>query len=84
MSELRTLPAFGGVGTDVGPLVQAGSAGAGLIVDSKQANYFYYHHTNADTPDKISQEDLKRAAAAMAVYAFCVANDTTTLPPNKK
>ena len=36
--------------------------------------YFLLHHTQADTVDKIDTEDVSRAAAAIAVMAYVVAD----------
>ena len=36
-------------------------------------NYFMIHHTQADTVDKIDPADMGRAAAAIAVIAYVVA-----------
>ena len=42
-----------------------------LIDDS---TYFNYHHTPADTLDKVNQEDLRRHVAVMATTAWYLAN----------
>jgi carboxypeptidase Q len=36
-------------------------------------NYFLLHHTQADTVDKIDPADMSRAAAAIAVIAYVIA-----------
>ncbi len=36
-------------------------------------NYFLIHHTPADTIDKIDPMDMSRAAAAIAVMAYVIA-----------
>jgi Zn-dependent M28 family amino/carboxypeptidase len=38
------------------------------------ANYFNYHHTPADTFDKVDPENLRRHAAVMATTAWFLAN----------
>ncbi|MEO6527261.1 MAG: M20/M25/M40 family metallo-hydrolase [Gemmatimonadaceae bacterium] len=63
---------------DVEPLLDAGVPGAGLSVD--QTRYFWYHHTNADTPDKLDPRDVARCVATMAVYAYVLAEMPETLP----
>eukprot|EP01090_Pellita_catalonica_P019530 TRINITY_DN6688_c0_g1_i3.p1 TRINITY_DN6688_c0_g1~~TRINITY_DN6688_c0_g1_i3.p1 ORF type:complete len:506 (-),score=82.73 TRINITY_DN6688_c0_g1_i3:441-1958(-) len=63
-----------GGGADIGPLMSAGVPGANLYSADGREEYFWYHHTNADTVDKIVEEDLRRASAILAVHAFCVAN----------
>lgn len=61
-----------GEGADIGPSVQAGNIPAmSLEVDG---NYFLIHHTPADTVDKIDAGDMARAAAAVAVMAYVVAD----------
>jgi carboxypeptidase Q len=37
-------------------------------------NYFLIHHTPADTIDKIDPGDMARAAAAVAVMTYVVAD----------
>jgi carboxypeptidase Q len=37
-------------------------------------DYFRIHHTPADTVDKIDPMDMSRAAAAIAVIAYVVAD----------
>jgi carboxypeptidase Q len=60
-----------GEGADIGPSVQAGNIPAmSLDVDG---NYFLIHHTQADTIDKIDPLDMSRAAAAIAVVAYVIA-----------
>jgi carboxypeptidase Q len=63
---------------DIGPLLEAGVPGAGLHVDDTR--YFWYHHTNADTPDKLDPRDVARCVATMAVYAYVLAEMEETLP----
>lgn len=60
-----------GEGADIAPSVRAGNIPAmSLEVDG---NYFLIHHTPADTVDKIDAGDMARAAAAVAVMAYVVA-----------
>jgi carboxypeptidase Q len=60
-----------GEGADIGPSVQAGNIPAmSLDVDG---NYFLIHHTQADTIDKIDPMDMSRAAAAIAVLTYVIA-----------
>jgi carboxypeptidase Q len=60
-----------GEGADIGPSVQAGNIPAmSLDVDG---NYFLIHHTQADTIDKIDPMDMSRAAAAIAVVTYVIA-----------
>jgi carboxypeptidase Q len=58
--------------TDVGPEAEAGVPSAGLWVDTSR--YFDYHHTDADTLDKVDPQELADCATAMAVLAYVVAD----------
>jgi carboxypeptidase Q len=61
-----------GGGADIGPSVEAGNIPAmSLEVDG---DYFLIHHTEADTIDKITPSDMSKAAAAVAVLAYVVAD----------
>jgi carboxypeptidase Q len=61
-----------GGGADIGPSVEAGKVPAmSLSVDG---DYFLIHHTPADTVDKIDPKDMSRAAAAIAVMAYVIAD----------
>jgi carboxypeptidase Q len=67
-----------GGGADIQPLAQAAAAaGSPLpmmspLVDGSR--YFVYHHTPADTVERIDPEDLAGLAAGIAVVAFVVAD----------
>ena len=58
-------------GADVGPLVKQGALGIGLGHDWSE--YFDYHHTEADTLDKVDPQALAQGVAAMAVLAYGLA-----------
>ena len=68
----------GGGGADIGPIMALGVPGLGLNVDGTK--YFWYHHTEADTIDKLDPNDMARCVAAMAVMAYVVADMSETLP----
>lgn len=68
----------GGGGSDIGPLMQTGVPGMGLNVDD--ARYFWYHHTDADTMDKLDPDDVARCVATMAVMAYVIADLPDPLP----
>ncbi len=68
----------GGGGADIGPIMQRGVPGMGLQVDGTR--YFWYHHTDADTIDKLDPEEMARCVATMAVMAFVVADMEERLP----
>lgn len=61
-----------GGGADIGPMRPAGVPQLGLNVD--MTHYFDYHHTHADTVDKIDPHDLTDCIAAMAVTAYVLAD----------
>jgi carboxypeptidase Q len=68
----------GGAGADVGPLTAAGVPGLGLQVDGTR--YFWYHHSEADTVDKLDPREMAQCVAAMAVMAYVIADMPETLP----
>jgi carboxypeptidase Q len=67
-----------GGGADIEPMMALGVPGAGLEVDGSR--YFWYHHTDADTVDKLDPVEMQRCVAAMAVLAFIVADLPEKLP----
>lgn len=62
----------GGSGADIGPMKPAGFVLMGHGVEG--ATYFDYHHTHADTLDKIVPEELSQNVAVMATVAFIIAD----------
>lgn len=68
----------GGGGADIGPLMQTGVPGMGLNVDGTR--YFWYHHTDSDTIDKLDPDEVARCVATMAVMAYVVADMPQRLP----
>ena len=62
----------GGGGADIGPMMEKGMPGMGLNVEPTK--YFWYHHTDADTLDKLDPDEVARCVAAMAVMAYVVAD----------
>lgn len=64
--------------TDIGPLGELGVPTIGLMQDDR--HYFDYHHTAADTLDKIVPRELAESSAVMAVVAYGLADADTTLP----
>jgi hypothetical protein len=65
-------------GSDIEPLVEAGIPGIGIMQDGRK--YFDYHHTAADTLDKVNPQDLRENAAAMAVMGYALASMPEPLP----
>lgn len=70
--------ARGGGGADIGPIMALGVPGLGLNVDGTR--YFWYHHTDADTVDKLDQRDVALCVATMAVMAYVLADMPERLP----
>jgi carboxypeptidase Q len=62
----------GGGGADIGPMAPAGVPQIGLDVDGH--TYFDYHHTEADTLDKVSKDDLDLCVAALATAVYVLAD----------
>jgi len=69
----------GGGGADISPLMREGVPGLGLRTVGK--HYFDWHHTEADTIDKVNPEDLRAALAAMTVMAYVLADMPGELLP---
>lgn len=65
-------------GSDIEPLVDAGVPGLGIIQDGHK--YFDYHHTAADTLDKVDPQELRENAATMAVMGYALASTPDPLP----
>jgi hypothetical protein len=61
----------GEVGADISPLQEAGVPGFAPLVDTHE--YFWYHHTAADTLDKVKPDNLRRQVAVLAVLAYYLA-----------
>ncbi|HUP21847.1 MAG TPA: M20/M25/M40 family metallo-hydrolase [Thermoanaerobaculia bacterium] len=64
--------ARGGGGADIGPLMAAGVPG--LALRTVEERYFDWHHTHADTLDKVDPQNLRRAIAALGVVGFVLAD----------
>jgi carboxypeptidase Q len=69
----------GGGGADIGPIAQAGKVPM-LAYQGDATRYFTIHHTPADTIDRIAPEEVSKAAAALAVVTYVVADAETRLP----
>ncbi len=68
----------GGGGADIGPIMALGVPGLGLNVDGTR--YFWYHHTDADTVDKLDPHDVALCVATMAIMAYVLADMPGGLP----
>lgn len=62
---------LGHSGADVSPMVREGVPGIG--VQHAATHYFDVHHTRADTFDKVEKDDLAFSAAALATFAYALA-----------
>jgi len=69
----------GGGGADVGPIAQAANAPT-MAYLGDPAKYFTIHHTPADTIERIAPDEVSKAAAAIAVMAYVVAEMPERLP----
>lgn len=65
-------------GADIEPLEKAGVPAFSPIQDSRF--YFNYHHSAADTLDKIVPKELAENSAVVAVLAYALANMEQPLP----
>src|SRR5881398_3542365 len=65
-------------GADIGPMEKAGVPAFSPIQDSRF--YFNYHHTAADTLDKIVPKELAENSAVVTVFAYALANMEQPLP----
>ncbi len=68
----------GGGGADIGPIAQIGGSPTMAYIGDA-AKFFPIHHTAADTVDRIPPADVSRAAAAIAVISYVVAEMPTPL-----
>ncbi len=63
---------------DIGALMESGVPGMDLRTVGDR--YFWYHHTQGDTIDKLDPAELARCVAVMAVMAYVVADLPEPLP----
>ena len=68
----------GGVGADIGPLTQQGVPSFAPWFNTQ--TYFNYHHTAADTLDKVNPKELQELGSLMVVLAYGLANLEQPLP----
>lgn len=60
-------------GADTSPFTDAGVPGFGFVPDPR--HYFDYHHTPADTLDKVDPKALAQDTAAVAALAYLIAEE---------
>jgi Zn-dependent M28 family amino/carboxypeptidase len=65
-------------GADISGMSEAGVPALGVLQDGR--TYFNYHHTAADTLDKVVPGELRENAAAMAVMGYALASMKDPLP----
>jgi carboxypeptidase Q len=65
-------------GADISAMSDAGVPAFGLLQDGR--TYFNFHHTAADTLDKVVPGELRENSAAMAVMAYALTNMKDPLP----
>jgi carboxypeptidase Q len=63
---------------DISPLSWAGVPGFAPLMDSRK--YFDYHHTAADTLDKVDAKELRENGALVGVLSYALANLAKPLP----
>ncbi len=65
-------------GADITEMSDRGVPAFGMMQDGR--TYFNYHHTAADTLDKVVPAELRENAAAMAVLVYALTNMKDALP----
>jgi carboxypeptidase Q len=68
-----------GGGADIGPIADVGDVPS-MAYLGDTAKYFVIHHTAADTVERISPDEVARAAATIAVMTYVVADMPERLP----
>lgn len=69
---------YGGGGADISPLMADGVPGFGLRTVGEK--YFWWHHTEADTLDKVNPKDLRAALGAVTAWAYLLAEVPDLFP----
>jgi carboxypeptidase Q len=69
----------GGGGADIGPIVQLGNTPSMAFLGDA-TRFFVFHHTAADTVERVAPDDVSRAAAAIAAVTWVVAEMPERLP----
>jgi hypothetical protein len=70
---------WGGGGADIGPMSRDGVPS--LSLDTVGEHYFDWHHSEADTLDKVDPDDLRRATGMLAVMGYVLADLPDRLAP---
>ena len=69
----------GGGGADIGPMMRDGVPGMALRTVGE--HYFDWHHTHADTLDKVDPQDFRKAVAMLGVMGYVLADMPERLMP---
>ena len=69
----------GGGGADIGPIAQLGRVPM-MAYAGDATRYFTIHHTPADTVERIAPGEVSKAAAALGVMTYVVAEMPERLP----
>jgi len=72
----------GGGGSDIEPLMAAGVPGLGEM--TTDAHYFDWHHTEADTLDKVDPVEFRKNIASLAVMTYVLADMPEKLAGHKQ
>jgi len=62
----------GGGGEDISPLLRDGVPG--FAERAAGTHYFDWHHSEADTLDKVNPDDFRKSVAALAVFSYALAD----------
>jgi carboxypeptidase Q len=76
-TQFRSLP---GVGSDIGYFEDKGIPG--FSINTENSNYFWYHHTEADTMVAQNPNEMDLCTAVWAVSSYVFADMSATLPRN--
>ncbi len=71
----------GGGGSDIEPMMGAGVPGLGEMTTG--AHYFDWHHTEADTLDKVDPQDFRKNIASISVMTYVLADMPERLAGHK-
>jgi len=69
---------YNSVSTDIGHLISLGVPG--LSLNNANDNYFWYHHTEADTMSMMDSGDLDKGTALWAAASYIIADLNNPLP----
>ncbi|WP_263382277.1 M20/M25/M40 family metallo-hydrolase [Granulicella arctica] len=71
----------GGGGSDIAPMMKDGVPGLGEVTTA--AHYFDWHHTEADTLDKVDPKEFRKNVASLAVMTWVLADMPEKLAGHK-